>query len=37
VNGIAVNIVGPNVDRQPEIERILRSLPRWFGIEDALL
>jgi GNAT superfamily N-acetyltransferase len=37
VNEIAVNIIGPIVDRQPEIERILRSLPRWFGIEDALL
>jgi GNAT superfamily N-acetyltransferase len=32
-----MNIVGPSIRREPEIEAILRSLPRWFGIETALL
>ncbi len=32
-----MNIVGPSLQRAPEIEAILRSLPRWFGIEKALL
>jgi GNAT superfamily N-acetyltransferase len=31
-----MNIIGPELHREPEIERILRSLPRWFGIEEAL-
>jgi GNAT superfamily N-acetyltransferase len=32
-----MEIIGPQLDRRPEIERILRSLPRWFGIEEALV
>ena len=32
-----MNIVGPALKREQEIEDILRSLPRWFGIEQALL
>jgi len=32
-----MNIVGPALEREQEIEDILRSLPRWFGIEKALL
>ena len=32
-----MNIVGPELRRKPEIEAILRSLPLWFGIEEALL
>lgn len=29
-------IVGPDLQREAEIDAILRSLPRWFGIEEAL-
>jgi len=32
-----MNIVGPGIQREPEVEAVLRSLPRWFGIEKALL
>ena len=32
-----MNIVGPTLRRQAEVEAILRSLPRWFGIETALV
>lgn len=32
-----MNIIGPTLQREQEIEAILRSLPRWFGIEKALL
>jgi GNAT superfamily N-acetyltransferase len=32
-----MNIIGPELQREPEIEQILRSLPRWFGIEEALI
>jgi GNAT superfamily N-acetyltransferase len=32
-----MNIIGPELQREPEIEKILRSLPRWFGIEEALI
>jgi GNAT superfamily N-acetyltransferase len=32
-----VTIIGPSLQRQSECEAVLRSLPRWFGIEDALL
>jgi GNAT superfamily N-acetyltransferase len=32
-----VNIIGPALQRESDIEAILRSLPRWFGIEEALL
>ncbi|RVT46826.1 GNAT family N-acetyltransferase [Rubrivivax albus] len=28
--------LGPALQRQQECEAVLRSLPRWFGIEDAL-
>lgn len=32
-----MNILGPDVKREREVESILRSLPGWFGIEKALL
>jgi hypothetical protein len=32
-----MNIVGPVLQRESEVEAILRSLPLWFGIEKALL
>ena len=32
-----MQIIGPNVQRGAECEALLRSLPRWFGIEEALL
>jgi len=32
-----MEIIGPDLDRAMDCEAILRSLPRWFGIEDALL
>jgi GNAT superfamily N-acetyltransferase len=32
-----MDIVGPGIQREAEIEAILRSLPRWFGIERALV
>lgn len=32
-----MTIVGPVTRREQEIEAVLRSLPRWFGIEKALL
>jgi len=32
-----MNIVGPGIQRVPEVEAVLRSLPGWFGIERALL
>lgn len=32
-----MNIVGPGIQREPEVEAVLRSLPDWFGIEKALL
>ena len=32
-----MNIIGPGVDRQSECEVVLRTLPKWFGIEPALL
>jgi GNAT superfamily N-acetyltransferase len=32
-----VNIIGPSVDREAECEAVLRSLPGWFGIEEALV
>lgn len=30
-------IDGPNLEIESQCEEILRSLPQWFGIEDALL
>ena len=32
-----MQIIGPELDRAGECEAVLRSLPRWFGIEEALL
>lgn len=32
-----MNVIGPEVNRKADVERILRTLPRWFGIEEALL
>jgi GNAT superfamily N-acetyltransferase len=32
-----MNIIGPELQRQPECEAVLRSLPKWFGIEQSLL
>jgi GNAT superfamily N-acetyltransferase len=32
-----VKLVGPSLRREHECEAILRTLPEWFGIEDALL
>jgi ribosomal protein S18 acetylase RimI-like enzyme len=32
-----MEIIGPELARAAECEAVLRSLPRWFGIEDALL
>ena len=31
-----MNIIGPELQRERDIEGILRTLPRWFGIEKAL-
>ena len=31
-----MQLVGPSLDRRPECEAILRTLPMWFGIEHAL-
>ena len=31
-----MDIIGPGVDRETECEAILRTLPKWFGIEPAL-
>jgi len=32
-----MEIIGPDLDRARDCEDVLRSLPRWFGIEHALL
>lgn len=32
-----MKVIGPTIDRVAECESVLRSLPEWFGIEDALL
>jgi GNAT superfamily N-acetyltransferase len=32
-----MNIIGPELKRESDVEAILRSLPLWFGIEKALL
>jgi GNAT superfamily N-acetyltransferase len=32
-----MNIIGPVVQRESEVEAVLRSLPAWFGIEKALM
>jgi hypothetical protein len=31
-----MRIIGPQLERQLECEAVLRSLPPWFGIEEAL-
>ena len=31
-----MHIVGPSLDARAECEQVLRSLPMWFGIEEAL-
>jgi len=31
-----MDIIGPRVDRESECEAVLRTLPKWFGIEPAL-
>ena len=32
-----MQIVGPKLDARASCEQVLRSLPQWFGIEDALV
>ena len=32
-----LEIVGPDLHREAECEAVLRTLPKWFGIEPALL
>lgn len=32
-----MRLIGPEVQRAAECEAVLRTLPRWFGIEPALL
>jgi GNAT superfamily N-acetyltransferase len=32
-----MTIIGPSLQREAECEAVLRSLPRWFGIEESLL
>jgi GNAT superfamily N-acetyltransferase len=32
-----LQLIGPTNTAGPHCERILRSVPRWFGIEHALL
>ena len=32
-----VNIIGPALDQRAACEQVLRSLPKWFGIEPALV
>jgi GNAT superfamily N-acetyltransferase len=32
-----VQIIGPSIPAAQHCERILRRLPRWFGIEESLL
>ena len=31
-----MHIIGPALNARPQCEAVLRSLPKWFGIEDAL-
>jgi GNAT superfamily N-acetyltransferase len=31
-----MDMIGPGVDRESECEAVLRTLPKWFGIEPAL-
>jgi len=32
-----MHIIGPELHREAECEAVLRTLPKWFGIEPALL
>ena len=32
-----MDIIGPAISRESECEAVLRTLPKWFGIEPALL
>ena len=32
-----MHLVGPDLQRRAECEAVLRTLPRWFGIEESLL
>ena len=32
-----MTIIGPKLDARAQCEEVLRSLPMWFGIEDALV
>ena len=32
-----MDLIGPDVQRESECEAVLRTLPKWFGIEPALL
>ena len=32
-----MQLVGPDLQRRAECEAVLRTLPRWFGIEESLL
>ena len=32
-----MQIIGPHLQRAPDCAAVLRTLPRWFGIERALL
>lgn len=32
-----MKILGPSLQRQSECEAVLRSLPKWFGIEESLM
>lgn len=33
----SLRIVGPDLDAKEQCEAILRSIPQWFGIEEALV
>jgi GNAT superfamily N-acetyltransferase len=37
MSGPALRVEGPDATLAASCERILRSLPEWFGIEDALV
>ena len=32
-----MNLLGPKLDAAAQCEAVLRTLPGWFGIEEALL
>lgn len=36
-SGPRVQVVGPSLQRERDVEAVLRSLPQWFGIEHALV